>query len=65
MKIIIVDDSKIMINLARDIIKNAEIVCTLEIFLDSIEALDYIEKNDVDLVITDYFANQILHNPEK
>lgn len=53
MKIIIVDDSKIMINLARDIIKNAEIVCTLEIFLDSIEALDYIEKNDVDLVITD------------
>lgn len=48
-----VDDSKIMINVAKDIIEESDISCSLRTFLDPIEALDYIRKNEVDLVITD------------
>jgi len=53
LKVVIVDDSKIMINVAKDIIEESRIVCSLKTFLDSVEALDYIKINEVDLVITD------------
>jgi len=42
-----------MINVAKDIIEESRIVCSLKTFLDSVEALDYIKINEVDLVITD------------
>jgi len=48
-----VDDSKIMLNVAMDIIEESEISCSLRTFLDPVEALEYIKKNAVDLVITD------------
>lgn len=48
-----VDDSKIMLNVAKDIIEESDILCNLRTFLDPLEALDYIKKNAVDLVITD------------
>jgi len=48
-----VDDSKIMISVAKDIIKNSNISCSLKTFLDPSEALNYIEKHEIDLVITD------------
>lgn len=48
-----VDDSKIMLNVAKDIIEESEITCSLRSFLDPVDALDYIKKNEVDLVITD------------
>ncbi|HKL43147.1 MAG TPA: response regulator [Clostridia bacterium] len=53
MKIVMVDDSKIMLNVAMDIIEESEISCSLRTFLDPVEALEYIKKNAVDLVITD------------
>jgi signal transduction histidine kinase len=48
-----VDDSKIMLNVAKDIIEESDILCNLRTFLDPVVALDYIKKNTVDLVITD------------
>jgi len=48
-----VDDSKIMLNVAKDIIEESDITCDLRSFLDPVEALDYIKKTEVDLVITD------------
>jgi signal transduction histidine kinase len=42
-----------MLNVAMDIIEESEIICSLRTFLDPVEALEYIKKNEVDLVITD------------
>jgi len=48
-----VDDSRIMIKIAKDIIEDSGILCSLRTFLYPVEALNYIKKNKVDLVITD------------
>lgn len=53
LKVVIVDDSRIMINVAKDIIEESRIVCSLKTFLNPVEALNYIKENEVDLVITD------------
>ena len=53
LEIVVVDDSKMMIKIAKDIIEDSGILCSLRTFLDPVEALNYIKKNKVDLVITD------------
>lgn len=53
MKIVIVDDSKIILEVAKDIILESDLDLELETFIDPIKALDFIENHDVQIVISD------------
>jgi len=59
MKIIIIDDSRMMLAMAEKLLYENLYKIEIETFKNPIEALERIEKNNVDLVITDLIMKEL------